>query len=49
LFERISETGIGNFHALGVLDDGFAVGEEPGNGKRHGDAMITEARDASAA
>src|SRR5215211_5999400 len=49
LFQRLGKFGIGFLHAIGVLHDGFAIGEESGHGKGHRDAVISEAGDARAA
>ena len=43
------EPRIGFANALRVLNNCFAVGEKPGHGERHCDAMIAEARESRAA
>jgi hypothetical protein len=43
--EVVGESGVGGVHAVGVADDGFALGEKSGDGEGHGDAVIAEAVD----
>ena len=38
--EVMSEAGVGRVHALGVVNVGFALGKETGNGKCHGDPVV---------
>ena len=36
----VGEAGVGGIDAVGVVDDGLALGEKPGDGEGHGDAVI---------
>ena len=38
--EVVGEAGVGSVDAVGVVDHGFALGEKPGDGEGHGDAVI---------
>lgn len=37
----VGEAGVGGVDAIGAVDDGFSGGEEAGDGKGHGDAVIS--------
>jgi hypothetical protein len=37
----VGEAGVGGIDAVGVVDDGFALGKKPGDGEGHGDAVIS--------
>ena len=45
LSEVLLEIGVGGADAFGAFDEGFAIGEEAGDGEGHGDAVVVKGGD----